>query len=260
MDLKSLFRSRNYQHFFHRIKPFPASVKKEPLDYSGFEDLNDLIEYLEIKSYKKIVVVASGPSASKINYDQENLYFACNDSLRLVQDLPHVYMLYDMFYLTRYLKTYGGESGWKGSIFWYNYNNPHSHKIYRLTRKYLNYYSRKKREFLITNKAGEDLQPVYDQVESLLQGVFDYRHYRVNSGFNTLVFAALMAHLENKPLEVYGLDMGIGGNKYFNKDSPLGRSVKSQKNRELVGVFLDKLYKSKVETMNFSNFQGNVEG
>ncbi|MGI0107845.1 hypothetical protein [Salinimicrobium sp. WS361] len=259
MDFKSLFRSRNYQHFFHRIKPFPASVKKEQLDYSEFKDLNAVIEYLEIKSYKKIVVAASGPSASKMSNEQGSLYFTCNDSLRLVQDLPHVYMLYDMFYLTRYLKTYEGRSGWKGSIFWYNYNNPHSHKIYRLTCKYLNHYSRKKREFLITNKGEEDLQPVYNQVETLLLEAFDYRHYRVNSGFNTLVFAALLAYLENKPLEVYGLDMGIGGDKYFNKDSPLGRSVKSQKNRELVGVFLDKLYKSKVETRNFSNFQGNVK-
>ncbi|MCX2837500.1 hypothetical protein OQ279_04985 [Salinimicrobium sp. MT39] len=259
MNYKSLFRSRNYQHFFHRIKPFPATVKKEPLDYSKFKDLSDLLDYMEIKEYRKIVVVASGPSASKIIFDKENIYFACNDSLRLVQDLPHIYMLYDMFYLTRYLKTYEGGNGWKGSIFWYNYNNPHSHKIYRLTRKYLQRYSREKREFLITNKSEEELQSLYYQAEILLQEAFDYRHYRVNSGFNTLVFAALLAYLESKPLEVYGLDMGIGGNKYFNKDSPLGRSVKSQKNRELVKLFLDKLYRSDVEVKNFSNFQGNVK-
>lgn len=258
MDYKSLFRLRNYQHFFHRIKPFPASVRKEALDYSGFKDLNDLIECLEIEKYNKIVVVASGPSASKIKKEQGNIYFSCNDSLRLVQNLNHVYMLYDMFYLTRYLKTFQGGSGWKGSIFWYNFNNPHSHKIYKITRKYLKQYSRSKREFLVTNKSEEDLQPLYFEVEALLQEVFDYRHYRVNSGFNTLVFAALLAYLVDKPLEVFGLDMGIGGDAYFNKNSPLGRSVKSEKNRELVAVFLNKLYNSKVQTKNFSNFKGNV--
>jgi hypothetical protein len=258
MDYKSLFRRRNYQHFFHRIKPFPAPVKKEVLDYSGFKNLNDLTQYLEIKKYKKIVVVASGPSAAKMKKDRENLYFSCNDSLRLVQDLQHVYMLYDMFYLTRYLKTFIGGSGWKGSIFWYNFNNPHSHNIYKLTRKYLDQFSRKKREFLITNKSDEELEPLYREVEDLLQKFFDYKHYRVNSGFNTLVFAALLARLENKPLEIYGLDMGIGGDAYFNKRSLLGRSVKSEENRELVSVFLEKLYESKVETKNFSNFKGNI--
>lgn len=259
MDYKSLFRLRNYQHFFHRIKPFPATVKKDALDYSGFKSLKDIIKYFEIEKYNKIVVVASGPSASKLTKEQGNIYFSCNDSLRLVQDLNHVYMLYDMFYLTRYLKIFQGGSGWKGSIFWYNFNNPHSHKIYKTTRKYLSQYSRRKREFLITNKSEEDLEPLYYEIETLLGEAFDYRHYRVNSGFNTAVFAALLAYLTNKPLEVYGLDMGIGGDAYFNKTSPLGRSVKSEKNRELVAVFLNKLYKSKVEIRNFSNFQGNVE-
>lgn len=258
MDYKSLFRFRNYQHFFHRIKPFPESVRKERLQYSEFKDLKALIDYLEIEKYNKIVVVASGPSATKMKKDGRNIYFSCNDSLRLVQDLQHVYMLYDMFYLTRYLKTFEGGSGWKGSIFWYNFNNPHSLKIYKLTRKYLDHFSRKRREFLITNKSEEELEPLYRQVEDLLQEVFDYRHYRVNSGFNTLVFAALLARLEDKPLEIYGLDMGIGGDTYFDKRSPLGRSVKSEKNRELVAVFLNKLYKSKVETKNFSNYMGNV--
>ena len=258
MDYKSLFRLRNYQHFFHRIKPFPASVRKEALDYSEFKDLNDLIDYLEIKKYRKIVVVASGPSAAKLPKEQGNIYFSCNDSLQLVQDLNHVYMLYDMFYLIRYLKTFKGGNGWKGSIFWYNFNNPHSLKIYKITRKYLSRYSRRKREFLVTNRSAEDLQPLYEEVETLLQEVFNYRHYRVNSGFNTLVFAALLAYLADKPLEVYGLDMGVGGDAYFDKKSPLGRSVKSEKNRELVAVFLDKLYSSKVDTKNFSNFKGPI--
>lgn len=259
MDYRSLFRLRNYQHFFHRIKPFPAKVRKKPLDYSSCKDLNDLIEYLGIKNYNKLVVVASGPSATKIKDEQGSLFFSCNDALRLVQEFDHVYMLYDMFYLTRYLKTFKGGGGWKGSIFWYNYNNPHSHKIYKFTRNYLMHYSRRRREFLITNKNEEDLEAMYYEVETLLQEAFDYSHYRVNSGFNTLVFAALLAYLVDKPLEVYGLDMGIGGDEYFNKRSPLGRSVKSEKNRELVGVFLSKLYKSKVEIKNFSNFKGNVE-
>ena len=258
MDFKSLFRLRNYQHFFHRIKTFPAEVNKKPLSYSEFKDLNAIITYFEVEKYNKIIVVASGPSATKLEKEQGNLYFSCNDSLRLVRDFDHVYMLYDMFYLMRYLKTFQGESGWKGSIFWYNFNNSHSHKIYEITRKYLNQYSRKRREFLITNKSGEDLEPLYLKVEGLLQEAFEYRHYRVNSGFNTLVFAALLAYVANKPLEIYGLDMGAGGDAYFDKKSKLGRSVKSKKNRELVGVFLDKLYNSKVETKNFSNFKGNV--
>lgn len=258
MDYRSLFRLRNYQHFFHRVKPYPGSVRDEALDYSEFKDLRDLIEYLDIKKYHKIVVVASGPSASKITREQGNIYFSCNDSLRLVQDLPHVYMLYDMFYLTRYLKTFEGGNSWKGSVFWYNFNNPHSHKIYKLTRKYLIQYSRIRREFLITNRNGEDLKSLYLEVEDLLQVAFDYRHYRVNSGFNTLVFAALLAYLMDKPLEIYGLDMGIGGDAYFDKKSPLGRSVKSEKNRGLVAVFLNKLYNSKVEAKNFSNFKRNI--
>ena len=144
MKFKALFNKRNYIHFYHLIKPYPKNTELIGLDYSDFKNLRSLIQYFEIKKYKKIVVVASGPSANKLLKDPTSLYFCCNESIKLVEDLDFIYMLQDPFYLMRYLKTFKGQKNWKGTVFWFYYNDS-SRKMYDLIVSYLIKKSRKKR-------------------------------------------------------------------------------------------------------------------
>jgi hypothetical protein len=258
MKFKALLNKRNYIHLYNLIKPYPNNIELTGLDYSDFKSLNSIIQYFEVKKYKKIIVVASGPSANKLLKDTSCLYFCCNDSIKLVDDLDFIYMLQDPFYLMRYLKTFKGKANWKGTVFWFYYSD-RSKKMYDVMVSYLMKKSREKREFLITNNENEpSARSVHREINEILKEVFKYEHYGVNSGFNTLVFATVLAYLAGKPLEIYGLDAGVGGERYFNKNSTLGLNIKKDNTKFKIAEFLDKLRECNLEVYNFSNFKGGV--
>ncbi len=258
MKFKALFNKRNYIHFYHLIKPFPEHVNSTELDNSNFNNLNSLIEYFDVEKYEKIVVVASGPSAQKLVPDKSCLYFCCNDAIKLVNETDFIYMLQDPFYLMRYLKTFKGKQNWKGTVFWFFYSGS-SKNMYDSIVDYLMRKSRKRREFLITNNGNKpSAKQIYEEINSVLKDVFKYEHYGVNSGFNTLVFAAVIAYIAGKPLEIFGLDAGVGGEKYFNKNSSLGLNIKKDQTKLKIGEFLQAIQRSDLIFYNYSYFKGDI--
>ncbi len=258
MKFKALLNKRNYIHLYNLIKPYPNNVMLNGLDYSDFKSLNSIIQYFEVNNYEKIVVVASGPSANKLQKDTSSLYFCCNDSIKLVDDFNFIYMLQDPFYLMRYLKTFRGKANWKGTVFWFYYSD-NSKKMYDVMDRYLRKKSREKREFLITNNENKpSAKLLHIEINGILKEIFNYEHFGVNSGFNTLVFATVIAYVAGKPLDIYGLDAGVGGEKYFNKNSTLGLNIKKDNTRIKITEFLDKLRFCDIEVHNYSNFKGGT--
>lgn len=256
MNLLSLLKKRNYIYFYHKLKPYSKSVKKGMLDYEDYDSLDNLIDYFRIADFKKIVVVASGPSAKKIVLEKDAIYFCCNDSINIVKSMSHVYVVHDPFYLTIYLKSFMPSEKWLGTAFWIMDNNSkiNSNSLEKVLQYILKKH-RNKREFLITNyKYNKSSGVLYNELIERLKEDFDFTYQSINSGFNTLMLAAVLASKKDKPLEIYGLDMGIGGDQYYNKKAIIGKSISGDHNKEIVKDFLNQLYKQKIKVYNASNF------
>lgn len=256
MNLFSLLKKRNYIFLYHTLKPYINSVKKEKKDYYSYSSLVSLSNYLELDKYKKIAVVASGPSAANLILEDDTLYFCCNDSINIVKSKPHIYIVHDKFYLIKYLKSFSPTYNWAGTLFWiYDNKSKTNYKSFEKVLKYITTRSREKREFLITNfnyiKSSEALN--LDLIMTL-ENDFDFSYKSINSGFNTLLLASVFALKNDKALEIYGLDMGIGGEKYYNKNAVIGKSIKGDNNRDIVASFLSNLYKKNMNIDNRSNF------
>lgn len=256
MNLFSLFRKRNYIYFYHLVKPYTHSVVKKKVEYDDYNSLNSVCDYFQIDQYKKIAVVASGPSATKLNLEDETLYFCCNDSINIVNSKPHIYVVHDSFYLVKYLKSFKGNEKWKGTMFWiFNNNSKNNYISFKKVYNYITKKSRSKREFLITNfNFCNSSDSLNSEFILTLQKEFDFTYKSINSGFNTLLIASVLALKANKPLEIYGFDMGEGGDQYYNKKAFIGKSIKGEENKKIVSEFLNSLYLKGMTINNQSNF------
>lgn len=257
MKLDSLFNKRNYKYLFFKLKFYPKSVYNKSKNYSEVKDIYDLIEYFEVNKFKSIAVVASGPSSKKIILEKDILYISTNDSQRLVNKANFIYIIQDQFYLQKYLKTFKDYVNWKGTVFFLEDNNLNQPSYFKINR-YLSKRSRRKKEFLISNIKNKKYQnTIFNQFDSYLQNNIKLNYECINSGFMCVQIAYVFSFLTNKPLIIYGLDMGVGGETYYNLKSSLGKSIKSDVNKEKVAKVLNAMYKSNVNVINNSNFMRN---
>lgn len=260
MNLKSLFTKNNYIYLYNLLKPYPKSVFSEPKDNSGFNSLNEIIEYIELKKYDSLTVVACGPSANYIKNTDNSLFLSTNRAIELTDIYPFIYMVADPFCLVNYIKNFKTNKNWKGTFFWYYTNKQKSKAIeIKLLKKYLSSYSRERREFLITNtNRHNELQSVHQEIVAFCKEKMDIDYFGVNSGFQILVFGYVLAYKSNITLKVYGLDLGEKKEAYFNKEMKLGKTIKSDFTKRKVNEFLEKIYiNEKIEVQNFSFFNSN---
>ena len=256
MKLKSIFNKRNYKYFYYSIKKYPKHVKNIKTDNSDFVNFDKLVKYFELNNFKNFAVVASGPSSKEIIFQKDVLYFCTNDSIELVKDFNYVYIVQDLFYLTKYLKTHKGEHGWRGSIFFLE-NIMLNRKSHIISKTYLENKSREKKEFLISNFINNNNSSrLFNEFLDKLKDV-GVNFKSINSGFTCVQMCFLFSIITDKKMTIYGLDMGFGGEEYFNKKQKLGKSIKSNNNREKVREVLKSIYNSDVKVCNMSNFMKN---
>lgn len=259
MNLKSIFNKRNYYYFFQLIKPYNNSVKNKPTDISKIDDLVSLSNYFAISEYKKLVVVASGPTSKQLKLEDDVLYLCTNNSIELVKQKSFIYIVHDPYYLTIYLKSFSEYKYWKGTVFWIINNKSKINTIsFQKVIKYLSKKSRTKKEILITdfdyNQQSKNLDK---SLKNYLEKNFDFNYISINSGFNCVLIGSVLANLNQMPLEIFGLDMGEGGDAYFNKKAIIGKSIKGENNKEIVKKFLLKAYQSNIKITNYSNFMNH---
>lgn len=260
MKLSSVFNKANYKTIYYLLKPYPKGVKNGGVDYKGIESLKDIVAYLNIDAFEKLVIVASGPSSRNIEFSDKALYFATNDAMKLVKDHNFVYLVNESFYRLRYLKTFVGKENWKGTFFWFASTRDNLKASgTQLLLKYIKLKHRTKKEFLITNTEDCPLLPVHKEITEFLKTELDIKYYGVNSGYVMLVLVYCMAYISNKPVEIFGLDLGEKEEGYFDKKVEIGKSVKGDKAKEVVGTFLTKVYKREVPVINHSYFMQNVK-
>lgn len=257
MNFNSIFKKNNYIYLYNLLKPYPKSVRKKQNDNSSYNSLEALVNYLEIHKYEELVVVACGPTSNKINYSNKSLYLSTNRAIQLMHSYAFIYMVSDPFCLVDYIKTYNPPKNWKGTFFWYYATQKRKKNVeIKLLRKYLRNYSRRRREFLITNSKEDDiLYKVHAEIVYFLKENMDIKFFGVNSGYQILVFGYILAYYGNIPLKIYGLDLGEQEEAYFYKEVVLGKTIKSDFTKKIVGEFLEKIYvENKIDVQNFSYF------
>lgn len=260
MRIKSLFVKRNYVLLYNIIKRYPANVKSQVKKYDDYIELSKIIKYFEINKYDKIVVVASGPSSRNIVFDEKALYFTTNAALELVDERDYVYILNDSYYLIKYLKTFKGSNGWKGTIFLYSATkNKEKEYGIKFLYKYFKNKSRSKREFLITNsKIAPSLNSIHEEFIKYIKDKLDIDFYGVNSGFATMAFAFVLSDICNKKIEIYGLDLGEKEEGYFNKKVEVGKSIKGDYAKKNISNFLNKIYMLDNNIKNYSFYKTRI--
>lgn len=257
MNLKSIFRRNNYVYLYNLLKPFPKSVRKRHISNVSYNNIQAIVDYLELSEYEELVVVACGPTSRNIRFSNKSIYLCTNRAIRLMGSFPFIYMVTDPFCLVDYIKSYNPPANWKGSFFWYYSSEKKQKKAeVKLLRKYLTSYSRSKREFLITNlKEDNILNEVHYEITNFLKEKLGINFFGVNSGFQILVLGYVMAYYSNIPIKIYGLDLGENEEAYFYKKTELGKTIKSDFTKKIVGEFLEKIYKEdKIDVQNFSFF------
>ncbi len=252
---------RPFKYFFFKYFPFYLNAKKIKKNKNN-ERLKEFILSLSNANLDKIVVVASGPSSRKLKLSDKSLYLCTNDSIKLVDSKNYIYYIQDEYIVLRYLKFFKPKKYWSGTFCIVNNNGFNTNfKVFNQMIKYLNRYKREKEEFLFSDfKENMLYNSYYNELNLFLKKEFDFEFQTLNSGFSLLMLASYLAHVLNKPMTIYGLDFGFGGNEYFDGSEIDTRHCSfEKKNIEKMSVFYKALYKkSKVKIENYSFYNPNI--
>lgn len=215
------------------------------------------LHYLKTKysEKKKIVVVASGPSANEVVLNEDSLYIVTNSGYRLVKDFDYLYYINDGFYVKKVLAI--GDYFLKDTqeiIFYYQNSELHK-KGYCFLNEHLTKLS-KKSKYMIS-----ELDSHSESLENWnhFSGFYSQRNLPIkiqNSGVFILLFGYFLAVEMGLPIEVYGLDLGIGGVKHFDNKGVVGQSIINDRVRSNVKMYLDFMEQEYADFLNFSYYKG----
>lgn len=222
------------------------------------QSLSDLLE--EFKHKNKIVVFCSGPSAKKATIEKNALYLVTNDGYRrmLNEDIEYLLYLNDQYTVRRILANNSIYKKNQKVLFFYSSSILHQDGWRYLENK-VHLLKEKSLFFLLDNKRYPKARQNFLEFEQF----YHKENLEVkiqNSGMFLLLFGYYLAKELELPMEIYGLDLGLGGNYYFDSKTSPGKSVTRDRVKVNVKMYLDHIYTNHFEVKNFSNFYGNETG
>lgn len=228
---------------------FWTKKKKEVVAFS----IKDLIEKYSKK--KKIIVLCNGPSANNVEIHQDNLYLITNNGIDLMTEADFLYYVNDGFYIRKILSQNKFIRKEQELLFYYDNSLLHRKGLkYLMSHVYL---LKAKKLFFISSEMNN---------QSSKSNFIDFNKFFLdrnlpvkiqNSGVFLLLFGYYLAVKTNLPLEIYGLDLGVGGNLHFNNKGIVGKSVTNERVKNNVWIYLDFMYNEYSFIKNFSNFKPN---
>lgn len=219
---------------------------------------NSLIELLnEYKEKKKIVVFCSGPSGNKVTINKDCLYLVTNDGYKRMinEDVEYLLYLNDQFCVRRILACNSVYTINQKIIFYYSDSILHQ-KGWKYIEDKVHLLDKLSLFFLLNNTEYPVAQKNFMKFESF----YKQKNLEIkiqNSGMFLLLLGYYFAETLKLPLEIYGLDLGVGGNVYFNSNASPGKSVTRDRVKVNVKMYLDYIYRNHFDVKNFSNFYGN---
>ncbi len=227
--------------------------RRHPLIPAGFDVLMH-----EIRQHKKIVVLASGPSAKRLRPTSDGFYLVTNDSYKIVADLEFLYYIKDGYFVNRFLANGPYSEKHSRTLFYWisgNINDevslqqflkrqrlPAAHELYFFS------------DLVSSTHSETEWKRFYDFITEQHKLPFKIQ----NSGIFLLFLGFYLAAKLNMPLEIYGLDLGVGGNFHFDKKGHISDSITRDSVKRNVKVYLDEIYKSLGgQVKNHSNYCPN---
>lgn len=228
--------------------------RKRPSVIEG-NQISDIFD--KYKHKKKIVVLASGPSANTMSLNRDYLYLITNTGNRIVEGYDFLYYLNDNFYIKRAL----ANSFLKPKqevLFFYAHTELHKIGLDYLL-KYIKLLGTMELYFI--TKRLKDANATDNFID--FEQFYSERNLPLivqNSGVFLLLFGFYLAHKMSLPIDVYGIDLGIGGTVHFDRKAVVGNSVTKDNVKENVKKYLEYMYKDHIDIKNYSNFYGNMTG
>lgn len=211
--------------------------------------------FKKYKDKNKIVVFCNGPSAASITFSKENLYLITNSGYQKIKDCDFLFYINDGFYLNKTLAISPLFLKKEQEVLLY-FDRSESHlKGYNFFNRYSHLVKNNKLFFLteLLNQSSIDNYNDFHQFYAERQLPVKIQ----NSGVFLLLFGYYMAFKMKLPLEIYGLDLGLGGAVHFNNKGLVGKSVLKDRVKVNVKMYLDYMYNEKNDVQNFSNYNNN---
>jgi hypothetical protein len=224
-------------------------------------------DLLEIsKGYTKIAGLASGPSLNKCIIDNETLYLTTNSSyLYLKEDTDFVHFIKDVSYLQKFL-IFGLKYKPKLvviEIFTHTNGSGLGELSIKLVEKYL---GKRKFKFPIVISNIENLISLNPKSYYMKRIKFmsdnNLLNPDSNSGLMIYGYCIWLTSIISsiKECEIYGLDAGEGGERYFNGRHTMPNHVAMRdENKYKMGVFIEDSQNKFPFIKNYSYFKGTVK-
>jgi hypothetical protein len=103
-----------------------------------------------------------------------------------------------------------------------------------------------------------DTHPVSSNNWKEFQSFYKERNLPVkiqNSGVFLLLLGYYLAVTYQLPLEIYGLDLGVGGETHFDGKGVIGKSVTNERVKYNVRMYLESMQNEHAAFVNYSNFK-----
>jgi hypothetical protein len=235
------------------------SVKKNFFKANLIESLclvDDIVS--DYKKKKRIIILCSGPSANKAKITDKDLCLVTNSGYSMVNKFDFLYYVNDGYFIKKVLAMHPFFFKKNQKIlFYYQETNEHK-KGFCFLSKYSGLLKGKKLFFLTELDATEtsslNFKDFYDFYKER-----DLAVKVQNSGMFLLLFGYMLSVKMNLPLEIYGLDLGIGGEFHFDKKGVVGKSVIDNRVKKNTEVYLNYMYSEKSDIFNYSYFKSNIE-
>jgi len=129
--------------------------------------------------------------------------------------------------------------------------------VFMVVNNYLKKRKRKENEYLISDiEKKEPYYSYYNELNEFLKREFDTEFISLNSGFSMLMLITYMANVLDLPVQIYGLDFGLGGYEYFDGSKIDKHCSYNDFSKDRVKEFLKKVYLNKnISVENHSYFQ-----
>ncbi len=240
-----LFKKRILAKVYHFKILFKSvfSVKENAFDSLNIETLEEKYAHKE-----KIVVVCSGPSTNELITSNNSLYLTTNSAYQLVRNEDCLYYINDGFFIKKILANSRFLKSNQEILFFY-YEGAVNLKEQDFLLKNINLIKSKVKFFISREVSQENYDTFINFYKD--QGL----PIKIqNSGVFLLLFGYFLATKMNLPLEIYGLDLGIGGATHFDKKGIVGKSVLKEGVKENVKMYLSYMYNQKEDIINHSHF------
>lgn len=230
-------------------------IKAKPK--AKYKNLNDFGGLLSTKD--KISVVCSGPSAKKLKVDEDALYLVTNDSYKLVSHQDFIYYVNDGYFFRKFLANAPFCKNHYYNVFFYR-------KEDQLHKNSFQYFKKnspliENENFLISNFKNDFKYSEFNYhtfIDFLSEHNIPIKFQ--NSGIFLLLFGFYLAETYHKKLEIYGLDLGVGGHTHFDKKGHVGKSITRDRVKVNTQQQLNLIYKNLGHNVkNYSFFNSNIE-